>query len=56
MTPNVKGILARRCAGRAEGWVFMGKVKGTRLKKLNNAHDAVVAKIGSPFVLYELRH
>lgn len=56
MTPNTKAILAARAAGRSEGWMFEGKKLGTHLTKLNNAHDAVVAKIGAEFVMYELRH
>ncbi len=33
-----------------------GKKAGEHLTKVNNAHDAVVAKIGTDFVLYEFRH
>jgi integrase len=56
MTPATKTILAQRAAGRSQGWVFAGKKTGTHLTKLNNAHDAVVAKIGAEFVMYEFRH
>jgi integrase len=56
MTPTVKSILAKRTAGRFSGWVFDGKKPGEHLTKLNNAHDAVLKKIGSEFVLYEFRH
>jgi hypothetical protein len=30
--------------------------KKAHLTKLNNAHDAVIEKIGASFVLYEFRH
>ena len=56
MTPTVKAILVARASGRAQGWVFQGKKAGEHLTKLNNAHNAVVEKIGSSFVLYEFRH
>ena len=56
MTPAVKSILARRAATRAQGWIFEGKKSGEHLTKLNNAHDAVIKKIGAEFVLYEFRH
>ena len=56
MTPAVKSILANRAGGRFSGWVFEGKNPGEHLTKLNNAHDAVLRKIGAEFVLYEFRH
>lgn len=56
MTPAVKFILAKRTEGRSEGWLFRGKKAGDHLTKLNNAHDAVIEKIGASFVLYEFRH
>ncbi len=56
MTPATKEILAKRVAGRGQGWVFEGKKAGTHLTKLNNAHDAVIGKIGAEFVMYEFRH
>lgn len=36
--------------------MFRGKKAGDHLTKLNNAHDAVIEKIGASFVLYEFRH
>ena len=36
--------------------MFEGKKPGTHLTKLNNSHDAVIAKIGAEFVMYEFRH
>lgn len=56
LTPAVQSILAARSAGRLSGWVFVGKKPGTHLTKLNNSHDAVIAKIGAEFVMYEFRH
>lgn len=56
MTPAVKSILAKRAATRTQGWIFEGKKQGEHLTKLNNAHDAVIKKIGAEFVLYEFRH
>ena len=56
MTPAVKFILAKRSGDRTQGWIFVGKKAGEHLTKLNNAHDAVIEKIGASFVLYELRH
>ena len=56
MTPAVKSILAARAGGRVAGWLFEGKKKGMHLTKLTNPHDAVLAKIGASFVMYEFRH
>jgi len=56
MTPAVNEMMAKRAEGRAAGWVFQGKRPGTHLTKVNNAHDAVIKKIGAEFVLYEFRH
>ena len=55
MSAEVKDILLIRTLGRTNGWVFQGK-NGEHLTKLNNAHNAVVKKIGAAFVLYEFRH
>lgn len=33
-----------------------GKKPGERLNKVNNAHEAVLKKIGAEFVIYEFRH
>jgi len=56
MSPEVKDVLLLRTLGRSNGWVFQGKRAGEHLTKLNNAHNAVVKKIGGSFVLYEFRH
>ena len=56
LTPAVQSILAARSGGRLSGWVFAGKKPGTHLTKLNNSHDAVIAKIGVEFVMCEFRH
>jgi hypothetical protein len=56
MAPSVKLILAKRVDNRTSGWVFKGKKPGEPLTRVNNAHEAVLKKIGAEFVIYESRH
>jgi integrase len=56
LTPESREILGRRMAGHSE-WIFPAPRKpGQHIGRLNNAHDAVCAKGGFSFVLYDLRH
>jgi integrase len=56
LTPETREILARRILGESS-WIFPASRKpGQPIGRLNNAHDAVCAKAGLSFVLYDLRH
>jgi integrase len=56
LTPESRVILARRMSGDSP-WIFPApRRQGQHISRLNSAHDAVCAKTGLSFVLYDLRH
>jgi integrase len=56
LTPESRVIFARRMSGNSS-WLFPAPRKpGQHISRLNSAHDAVCAKAGLSFVLYDLRH
>ena len=56
LTPESHEILARRMTEETR-WIFPAPRKpGHHIAKLNNAHDAVCAKGGLSFCIYDLRH
>jgi integrase len=57
LTAEARSILAARIAiASKSGWLFEGKKKGTHLKDVENAHQAVLEATGLAFVLYDCRH
>lgn len=52
-----KAILeGRKMQAGPSGWLFEGKTRGTHQKTFQRAHEAVLAKTGLEFVLYDFRH